>query len=90
MNYQPQDVPVLATAPTPIGIQVVRHSCFGAGTPVRTLDTPRNIEQFRSSDLVLTQAPTSSELNYPPLVAVFHNPPNATLMIELERAPRDT
>jgi hypothetical protein len=57
---------------------------------VRTLDSPRNIEQFRSSDLVLTQAPTSGELNYPPLVAVFHNPPNATLMIELERAPRDT
>jgi hypothetical protein len=57
------------------------HSCFAAGTPVRTLVGPRPIESLRIGDRVLSQDPRTGVLGYQPVVAVFHNPPNQTLRI---------
>ncbi len=48
------------------------------------MDGPRPIEDLRAGDQVLTQNPKTGELKYQALVAVFHNPPNATLRIELD------
>ena len=64
--------------------------CFGAGTPVRTLDGLRPIEDLRAGDQVLTQNPRTGELKYRPIVAVYHNPPNATFRVELEAARRSS
>ena len=44
--------------PVPVALEVEiqsHHSCFGAGTPVQTIDGPRPIEQLRFGDQVLTQ-----------------------------------
>ncbi len=60
------------------------HRCFAAGTLVRTLDGTRAIETLRVGDQVLTQDAESGSLQYQPIVAVFHNPPNQTLRITLE------
>ena len=75
---------MLTSQPQLIGLEVVRHSCFGAGTLVQTIDGPRNIESLRFGDLVLSQNARTGELKYQPLLAVFHNPPNATLRIQLD------
>ena len=85
LEYQPQDSPVLVSAPQLQAIEISRHSCFGAGTPVQTIDGPRPIETLRFGDQVLSQNSKTGELKYEPLLAVYHNPPNATLRIELER-----
>jgi hypothetical protein len=82
LNYQPQ-----ATPPVVQGGVVAarfRHACFGAGTPVQTVDGPRPIEDLLAGDDVLTQNPKTGALRYQPLVAVYHNPPNATFRVELE------
>ena len=60
------------------------HSCFGAGTTVRTIDGLHPIESLRMGDQVLTQNPKTGRLKYQAIVTVFHNPPNATLRIELD------
>ena len=52
---------------------------------MQTIDGPRPIETLRFGDQVLSQNPKTGELKYHPLLAVYHNPPNATLRIELER-----
>jgi hypothetical protein len=59
------------------------HSCFGAGTAVRTLEGPRLIESIRIGDQVLVQDPQSGALSFQPVVAVYHNSPNATLRVKL-------
>ncbi|WP_435008481.1 polymorphic toxin-type HINT domain-containing protein [Tundrisphaera lichenicola] len=59
------------------------HSCFAAGTTVRTIEGDRAIETVRAGDLVLTQDTGTGALTYQPVVAAFHNPPNATLRIGL-------
>ena len=38
-----------------IGFAEARHSCFGAGTPVRTIDGTRRVETIQRGDLILTQ-----------------------------------
>jgi hypothetical protein len=81
LSYQPQTSPVFVDRT--IGVSFSQHSCFGAGTQVRTENGLQLIEELRAGDVVLTQAPTTGELKYQPLVAVFHNPPNETLRIEL-------
>ena len=53
------------------------------GNLVRTLDGIRPIESIREGDPVLTQNTTTGALGYQPVVAVYHNPPNATFRIEL-------
>jgi hypothetical protein len=82
ISYQPQTTPVIVDRPIAVLIER-RHSCFGAGTLVRTLDGSSPIEKLRAGDLVLTQAPMTGELKYQPVVTAYHNPPNATLRIDL-------
>ncbi len=84
LEYQAPGVPILTTAPRVAAIEVVRHSCFGAGTPVQTISGPRKIEELRAGDQVLSQDTKTGELTFKSLVAVYHNPPNATLRIELD------
>ena len=54
------------------------HSCFGAGTPFRTSMAPARSRRSAPATLVLTQNPKTGELRYQAIVAVYHNPPNAT------------
>jgi hypothetical protein len=82
ISYQPQAVPVVIDQPLNVAV-TVHHSCFGAGTPVRTLEGSSLIETLRAGDLVLVQDPATGELNYRPVVTVYHNPPNRTLRIDL-------
>lgn len=61
------------------------HSCFAAGTMVRTLTGPRAIETILPGDMVLTVDTTSGKLDYRPVVTAFHNPPNETYRIDIGR-----
>jgi hypothetical protein len=81
LSYQPQATPYVMSQP--VAVAIFRHSCFGAGTPVRTLDGSSEIEKIRAGDLVLTQDSKTGELKYQPVLTAYHNPPNATLRIEL-------
>ncbi len=78
----PQPSVVLNTIEGPIA-NVERHSCFAAGTPVRTFSGLRPIEELSAEDLVLTRDTTSGVLKFLPVVVVYHNPPNATFRIDL-------
>ncbi len=81
IDYQPQaNPPVVQTRV----LDVFHHACFGAGTPVQTIDGPRSIEDLRAGDEVLTQDPRSGALRYQAMVEVYHNPPNATFRIEVD------
>src|SRR5262249_28294950 len=52
LAYQPQATPVIVNQL--VGVQVVfGHSCFAAGTLVRTIDGVRPIESLRAGDEVL-------------------------------------
>ncbi len=84
LEYQPQAAPFVIDQPGTTVVLTRQQSCFGAGTAVQTLDGLHPIEKLRAGDLVLTQEPTTGELKYQPLVAVYHNPPNATFRIELD------
>jgi hypothetical protein len=93
--YQPQSSPTVVDQPQ--SAQFVRlpefirlpgrpaeHSyCFGAGTPVQTIDGLHAIESLRLGDQVLTQDCRTGVLKYQPVIMALHNPPNATLRIEL-------
>jgi hypothetical protein len=60
------------------------HSaCFAAGTPVRTIDGPRAIEQVQVGDRVLSQDTTTGALSFQPVLAIHHNKPAATLKLRL-------
>ena len=59
------------------------HHCFAAGTTVRTLSGPRPIESIRAGDRVLSQDPKTGTLDFRPVVVAYHNPPNATLRVDL-------
>ncbi len=82
LDYQPQAPPITIQAQL-TGVSW-HHSCFGAGTPVRTLDGLRPIESLRVGDIVLSQDPKSGQLNYRAVVEVYHNPPNATYRVALD------
>ena len=58
-------------------------TCFAAGTPVRTMEGFRPIEQIRPGDLVLSQDVATGGLDFRPIVMVHHNAPNQTLRITL-------
>ncbi len=63
---------------------VVHHSCFGAGTMVRTLEGLRPIETLRAGDRVLGQDTTTGSLAFRPVLAIFHNAPAPTLKLTLD------
>jgi Pretoxin HINT domain len=79
--YQQGATPFFIDRPT--NLVTMRHSCFGVGTPVRTLTGSAAIEKLRAGDLVLVQDAATGELKYEPIVTVFHNPPNGTLRIDM-------
>jgi tetratricopeptide (TPR) repeat protein len=82
LSYEPQAAPVVQSN---MNVSFsTGHSCFGGGTPIRTIDGLHPIESLRIGDQVLTQNPKTGALKYQPVVTVFHNPPNATLRIELD------
>ena len=69
LSYQPQAIPVVqATSDVNFTVQ---HSCFGAGTPVRTIDGLHPIETLRIGDQVLTQNPKTGSLKYQSVVTVY-------------------
>jgi hypothetical protein len=80
LSYQPQAAPVLQQGLAP----VLSHSCFGAGTLVRSQEGLCPIESFRPGDLVLTQDPRNGGLKYRAVVEVYHNPPNETYRVVME------
>jgi Pretoxin HINT domain len=57
------------------------HSCFAAGTPVRTIEGPRPIEAIKVGDRVLAQDVATGRLQYTPVVAAFHNKPAVTYKV---------
>jgi len=80
LSYQPQLTPInLETR----AISFQRMSCFGAGTPVRTIAGSRPIESLRVGDLVLTQSTETGALGYRPILVVHHNPPSPTFLIRV-------
>jgi hypothetical protein len=60
------------------------RSCFVAGTPVRTLHGLRPIESLQVGDQVLSQDTATGALSFQPILVVHHNPPGATLRLELD------
>lgn len=88
--YLPQAVPTVSTIGPVIGSNTsvaasvsAGHSCFAAGTPVRTLDGLQAIETIRAGDQVLTQDTRTGGLSYQPVLAVAHNPPALTYGVKL-------
>jgi hypothetical protein len=73
--------------PKPTYVSWLHTSCFGAGTPVRTLTGPRPIESIRPGDQVLAQDGGTGALRFVPVLAVLHNKPAPTLRIDLEGEP---
>ncbi len=80
LNFQSQVVPAITSQV--VGYRQV-HSCFAAGTSVRTLLGPRPIEDIRPGDQVLTEDTASGAFRYQPVVVVYHNPPNETYRLDL-------
>jgi len=58
-------------------------SCFGAGTPVRTVDGLKPIDEVEVGDRVLTQDADSGRLSFEAVLDVYHNRPSPTLRIDL-------
>ncbi len=80
-DTSPNDKPTFTEfVPNPVGVS---HSCFGAGTPVRTLNGLRSIELVRVGDQLLTQNGRNGALGFEPVVTIYHNRPAATLRIRL-------
>jgi hypothetical protein len=60
------------------------YSCFIAGTPVRTREGHRPIDQLLAGDHVLTQDVLTGALSFQPVLVVHHNAPGETLKVALE------
>jgi hypothetical protein len=80
LGYEPQDPPTYVLMPQ---VSLLTHACFAAGTAVQTVTGPRSIELIRPGDQVLTQDTKEGALSYQPVLAAFHNPPNATFRVNL-------
>lgn len=85
-----EEVPPAFT-PSPLAVEsslapvlILRHSCFSAGTLVRTLDGPRPIETLAVGDRVLTLETTTGKLGYQPILMVHRNPPSRTFAIRIQ------
>jgi len=81
LNFQSQAVPTISGEV--VAYQEVRHSCFAAGTMVRTLQGPRPIEEIRPGDQVLSEDTTTGAFRYQAVVTAYHNPPNETYRLDL-------
>ena len=87
LSYLPQSGPSFVPISITTSTEYRRFSCFGAGTPVRTVDGVRPIESLKVGDLVLTQSTDSGALGYKPILVVHHNPPSATFRIKVGGEP---
>lgn len=79
-GYQPQAIPMVTSGFVGLYRQ---HSCFAAGTTVRTPQGPRPIEEIRPGDQVLSEDTTTGAFAYRAVVTAYHNPPNETHRIDL-------
>ena len=86
LDHEAQAPPKIAYQ-GPSNVTFLRYSCFGAGTPVTTLEGRRPIEDLRAGDMVLSRDAETGALAYRPLSAVFHNPPDSTYRIDLGGEP---
>ncbi len=91
-SYQPpdpQEKPTytsFVTEPLPQAA-LPHHSCFGAGTLVRTLGGPKVIESIQVGDRLLSQDPSTGSMEFRSVVAVYHNKPAATLRLSIGGEP---
>jgi hypothetical protein len=92
LAYTPQPVPVTTqveqtgpatTTTTTTATDSRHHSCFRAGTPVRTLTGSTAIESIAVGDRVLVEDPTTGALSYQPVLAVYHNRPAPLYRVDL-------
>ncbi len=58
--------------------------CFGAGTPVHTIDGPRPIESIHVGDRILSQDPSTGVLGFQPVLAVHHTKSAATVRVSVD------
>ncbi len=85
-SYQPSDPakkPTYTTLVTEPPTPLPHHSCFGAGTQVRTLEGRRTIESIQVGDRVLSQNARTGLLEFQPVLAVYHNKPAPTLRLAI-------
>ncbi len=82
-RYEPPEKVQSAANVFPQSTPYSLTTCFAAGTPVRTIEGVRPIEQIRPGDLVLSQDVATGALDFCPTVMVHHNAPNQTLRITL-------
>ena len=64
--------------PTVAATVVLTHSCFAAGTLVRTFGGPRKIESIAAGDRVLSQQSSTGTLSFQPVLATHLNGPAET------------
>ena len=82
---EPEEKPTytsFVSEPPPASLRT-HHSCFGAGTLVRTLEGPRAIESIQVGDRVLSQNDRTGLLGFEPVLAVYHNKPAPTLKLAI-------
>ncbi len=77
--------PTIAQDAGPGAVQgfAFHHSCFRAGTAVRTLTGPRAIDSIEVGDRVLVEDTTSGEMRFEPVLAVYHNKPATLHKVDL-------
>ena len=81
IGFAPQATPIVTGQI--VGTAILRHSCFGAGTLVRTIEGTKPVETIQRGDLVLVQNTINGTLSYQPVLTAFHNPPSPTYRIKL-------
>jgi tetratricopeptide (TPR) repeat protein len=83
---EPEEKPTytsFVSEPPPAATSMRHHSCFGAGTQVRTLEGPRAIESIQVGDRILSQNARTGLLGFEPVLAVYHNKPAPTLRLTI-------
>jgi hypothetical protein len=83
-RYDPPGQSVLAVSGSSQSPAPSIRSCFVAGTPVRTIHGLRPVESLQVGDQVLSQDTDRGALSFQPIMVVHHNPPSATLRLDLD------